>query len=80
MNKIISIVLLLATTFIHASSDCIEPKNTEYFSKEYISEYLFAPNWDDLCYELDSIAEAKLCTAEANKWVNWHECKTVQSH
>jgi hypothetical protein len=54
---------------------CVEKKPTEnFFSIDYINEYIFAPNWDDICYEGPE-EEIKPCYAEAEKWESWAICK-----
>jgi hypothetical protein len=45
-----------------------------YFTEQYIRDYVFAPNWDDLCYEQKSKEEMKPCYAEAELWVKWVQC------
>ena len=54
-----------------------------FFSLDYIIEYMGAPNWMDVCYELEDSDEicfgksrdecADECVKEADNWEKWYK-------
>lgn len=74
MKKSLMVFALLISGNIFAKT-CAEFKPwPRYFDMDYIRENIFAPNWDDLCYEVNSNEENKRCIEEANMWAKWSKC------
>jgi hypothetical protein len=74
--KSITLVLLVLLSLPSFADYCSNKKPTEnYFDTQYVLDYIFAPNWDDLCFEQDSKEEMQPCYAEAEQWVEWFQCR-----